>query len=124
MNRVVTLKAETAEFLRGCQQAALGEAMTAARAELSAAAVMPYNTGFLEDAATFADVSAIGEDTAELVSDAAYAANAYFHPEYNFRRDRNANAGAAWFERYQSGEKAGFIQEQYADALRRRLGNK
>lgn len=49
----------------------------------------------------------------------------YFHPEYNFRKTNNPNAGGQWFEEYMNGSKKDFafetFKEFYRQELKRRL---
>ena len=51
--------------------------------------VIPRDTGALQNESTFVDLSDIGQGKAYLVSSTPYARRLYYHPEYNFRTDKN-----------------------------------
>ena len=70
---------------------------------------------------TFVDKT---EDGAVLITGSPQARRLYYHPEYNFQRGKNANAGAAWLEPYISGDKKDFVKTEFAKALKRRIGTK
>jgi hypothetical protein len=53
------------------------------------------------------------------VSTTPYARRLYFHPEYNFRKSNNANAGGKWFEGFLNDD---FVQSAYAALLKRNGG--
>lgn len=40
-----------------------------------------------------------------------YARRLYYNPQYNFRKDKNPNAGGLWFERAKSLHKQKWIRE-------------
>lgn len=42
----------------------------------------------------------------------------YWHPEYNFRKDKNMNAGGFWMQTYLDGEKKDFVKEAYGTFLK------
>ena len=48
-----------------------------------------------------------------------YARRCYFHPEFNFQKTNNANAGAYWFEPYVNGNKKDFIRVTFAEFMKR-----
>lgn len=53
---------------------------------------IPKDTGGLEQS------SVIASGGGEVSWDAPYAKRMYWHPEYNFSKDRNPNARGLWFE--------------------------
>lgn len=57
----------------------------------------------------------------KVVSEAPYARRLYFHPEYNFSKDRNANAGGLWFDPYVSGNKKDFVPNTFARLMRSKM---
>lgn len=80
--------------------------------------VVPFRTGTLKDSVvTFFDTNkaAIGWDT-------PYARRLYFHPEYNFRKDKHANAQGLWLDLWIRGEKKNWLAETYAKILKDRAG--
>ena len=53
-----------------------------------------------------------------VVFDTPYARRLYWHPEYNFRKDKNPNAQGKWMESYLTGENQQFIRDTYAKFLK------
>ena len=72
------------------------------------------SSGALQNRSTFIDGTNIGRYEASIVSDTPYARRLYFHPEYNFYKGENPNAGGAWFEPYISGDKKDYVQKVFA----------
>lgn len=95
------------------------------RKDVQQAETMPYDTGTLQDRSTFVDISQIKDLKAIIASDTPYARRLYFHPEYNFNREHNKNAGGEWFEPYITGEKQDFAQREFEKRMHsgmKRLG--
>lgn len=83
--------------------------------------VMPFESGEMQNNRTFVDTSS--ENEVVIRTTAPQARRLYFHPEYNFQKGKNQNAGGRWFDRYLPGgvdEK--LPAKHYAFNLRRRLG--
>ena len=72
-----------------------GEAL---HTEVVQAQVMPFDTGHLEEDATFVDYSESDKGKVSVVSSTPYARRLYYHPEYDFQKDENPFAGGKWFE--------------------------
>lgn len=85
--------------------------------ELRDRQVMPFDTGNLQNDSTFVDDSQQGK--ASIVSSTPYARRLYFHPEYNYRRTNNGNAGGRWFDSFLNDD---FIEKAYAMLLKQRGG--
>lgn len=83
---------------------------------------MPFDTGNLQNDQTYVDDSKSSEGQVSLVSDTPYARRLYFHPEYNFQRGKNPNAGAGWFDPYIDGDKARKVKEWFKQFVRRNGG--
>ena len=43
------------------------------------------------------------------------------HPEYNFRKNKNKNAGGEWFEPYINGNKKDFAKKKFAKIMKGKL---
>lgn len=84
--------------------------------------LMPFETGNLQNDSTFIDDSQKDRGKASIVSTTPYARRLYFHPEYNFRKNNNANAGGKWFEPYISGSKKKFAENAFAKLYKRNGG--
>lgn len=59
--------------------------------------------GHLQNDSTFVDYSNCKSGKATLVSSTPYARRLYFHPEYNFDKGENPNAGGKWLKDWLSG---------------------
>ena len=74
---------------------------------------MPFDTGNLQNDSTFVDDTQ--KDKVSIVSTTPYARRLYFHPEYNFKRVNNANAGGKWFDSFLNDD---FIVNAYGKLLK------
>lgn len=88
--------------------------------EVLQAQVMPFETGHLQDDATFVDYSQSRQGRVTLVSSAPYARRLYYHPEYNFQTDENPFAGGKWFEPWLPGG----VSQDFAKETFKRLYKK
>ena len=76
--------------------------------------VMPHDTGVMEGISTTIDYSQSKNGTVSIVTQTPYARRMYFHPEYNFRTNKNPNAQGKWLEPWISGEKKDFCKDTYS----------
>lgn len=83
---------------------------------------MPFDTGNLQNDQTYVDDSKSTKGQVSIVSDTPYARRLYFHPEYNFQKGKNPNAGAGWFDPYLDGNKAQQIKEWFKKFVKRNGG--
>ena len=81
--------------------------------DIKTSAVVPKDTSMLEDSA-FVDRTELMNSIARIVFDIPYARRLYWHPEYNFRHDKNPNAKGKWLDDYLYGEKKEFIKDTYS----------
>lgn len=95
------------------QAAAL--AMEAVKTDLVNSQTVPFDTGALQGS-IFAGQFRDGDDVhTTLQTDGPQAQRLYFHPEYNFQRGNNSNAGAAWYAPYLAGgSKERMLEERFA----------
>lgn len=89
---------------------ALVKTADAIKTDVQQSQTMPFKTGALQNRSTFVDNSQAKDFKVSVVSDTPYARRLYFHPEYNFYRLHNKNAGGEWFEPYITGEKQDYAQ--------------
>ena len=113
----VELNVSVLNALDNAQFEALAMTADATLTELRDRQVMPCNTGNLQNGSTFIDDSQRGK--ASIVSSTPYARRLYYHPEYNFRRNNNRNAGAHWFDSFLNDD---FIVNTYAELFKREGG--
>lgn len=96
---------------------ALEMTIEAILSDIKTSAVVPKDTGELERSG-FVDLSDIKNAIVKIVFDTPYARRLYWHPEYNFRQDKNANAQGKWMEAYLTGDKQQFIKDTYSMFLK------
>ena len=99
----------------------LVETADALKSDLMQSQTMPFDTGALQNRGTFVDDSNKNRGQVRVVTDTPYARRLYFHPEYNFRQDKNANAGGMWFEPYINGNKKDFAKNTFAKLMRGKM---
>lgn len=78
--------------------------------EVVQAQVMPFDSGHLEEDATFVDYGDSRHGRVRLVSSTPYARRLYYHPEYDYQTDENPFAGGEWYSPWLKGGK----QEDFA----------
>ncbi|MFW5436355.1 minor capsid protein [Paenibacillus apiarius] len=113
----VVINESAIKQLAEAQKQALEMTGEAVKTDIVTSAVVPKQTGDLERSG-HVDTSGIGQGKVKIVFDTPYARRLYWHPEYNFRTDKNANAQGKWMEKYHAGEKRKFVQETYARLLK------
>ena len=109
----IELNMSVLNILDNAQRQAFEQTADATLTELRDRQVMPFDTGNLQNDSTFIDTSQ--SDKVSIVSATPYARRLYFHPEYNFKRGNNANAGGKWFESFLNDD---FIASAYAKLLK------
>ena len=113
MNQIVWDKREMARL-----EKALGDSMRDVAKSLDKAIkdaqVVPKASGALEDSQ---QVTAT-DDSVSVSYDTPYAKRLYYHPEYNFRHDKNANAKGMWLEEFKDGTR---VVEEYARRLKEKV---
>ena len=115
----IKLDMQAVKKIEDAARAAAHEALEAAYSDLVGSKTMPFDTGDMQNNQTFVDKTDSG---AVLVTGSPQARRLYYHPEYNFQKGKNENAGAKWLEPYISGEKKELVPDEFAKAFKRRLG--
>lgn len=115
MKANVTIKLDKSKIdsLLEIHKKALEMTTEAVLSDIRTSAVVPKETGELERSG-FLDLSEIESSIARIVFDTPYARRMYWHPEYNFRKDKNINAQGKWMEAYLTGDKQQFIKDTYS----------
>ena len=95
-----------------------GEAL---HTEVIQAQVFPFDTGHLQEDATFVDYSRANDGMVTLVSSTPYARRLYYHPEYHFQTKENPNAKGMWYEDWlpggaKTGDASKFFAQFYKKA--------
>lgn len=119
MSSKVTIKLNNSNIntLIEAQKQALEMTVQAILTDIITSAVVPKQTGELERSG-FVDNSQLEKLVVSIVFDTPYARRLYFHPEYNFRTDKNMNAQGLWMQSYIDGDKKDFIKETYTKFLK------
>ena len=93
---------------------ALERTAEALHTEVVQAQVMPFETGHLQEDATFVEYKHSAQGKVSIISSTPYARRLYYHPEYNFQTDENPFAGGEWFKPWlPGGVSAGFAKEAF-----------
>lgn len=119
MSVKVTIKLDQTKIdsLEEASKKAFEMTVEAVLSDIKTSAVVPKDTGELERSG-FVDTSQIDNMVAAIIFDTPYARRLYWHPEYNFRTDKNINAGGKWMQPYIDGDKKDFIKETYMEFLK------
>ncbi|WP_258875342.1 minor capsid protein [Paenibacillus sp. VMFN-D1] len=104
--------------LSNTQIRALVMTADAVKTEVMNAAVVPKQTGELERSGHIDD-SLVQKGRVKLVYDTPYARRLYWHPEYSFRQDKNANARGRWLDDWITGSNSTFAKKAFQELYRR-----
>lgn len=99
----------------------LVETTDALETDLRKSKTMPFDTGNLQNRSGFVDDSKKNKGIVTLAYDTPYVRRLYFHPEYNFQKTKNPNAGGMWFEPYISGNKKNYASKTFAKIMRGKM---
>lgn len=122
MDVKVTLNMPNINAIEDGIKMALLETANAVKTNVRNSQTMPFKTGYLQYDSTFVDGSKINDYKASVITDTPYARRLYFHPEYNFNKEDNPNAGALWFEPYLVGVKEDYCIKVFARFVKGVLG--
>ena len=109
------------KYMKNVCIATLVETADALKSNLQQSQTMPFDSGNLQNRNTFVDASNKTSGIVKVVSDTPYARRLYYHPEYNFQKGKNANAGGMWFQPYVDGSKKDFVSKTFTKLLRGKL---
>ena len=108
--------------LEAAMERAAEKTMEALRGEVISAQVMPYDTGDMQNNATFVDTVTGEKITARLVTGSPQARRLYYHPEYNFQTVNNPNAQGESLQPWSDGARKDFVPETYKKLLKEEAG--
>ena len=121
MNVKVNIKLNNANInkLIEAHSKALEMTADAVLSDIKTSQVVPKDKGATGlEGSGFVDISEIKNLIVRVVFNTPYARRLYWHPEYNFRKDKNPNAQGKWMESYLTGENQQFIRDTYAKFLK------
>ena len=121
MNVKVKLNHKNISYIQKLANEALKKTTEKLLDDVQQSKTMPFDTGELQNRSTFVDDSKKNSGKVSIVSDTPYARRLYFHPEYNFKKDKNPNAGGGWFEPYINGNKKNLVQKTFAMIMKGKL---
>ena len=121
MNVKVKLNHKNIAYVKKLANQALVETANNVKSDLQQSQTMPFYKGELQNRSTFVDDSKKNSEKVSIVSDTPYARRLYFHPEYNFNQDKNAKAGAIWFDPYINGNKKTYVKRTFAKIMKGKL---
>ena len=97
----------------------LEETAESVKTEVIAENVMPFDTGTMQNESMNIDTSNSSRGIVKITVNTPYARKLYYHPEYNFRTDKNPNARGLWFDPWIDGEKKDFAGRAFSELYRR-----
>ncbi|EOU1808313.1 MAG: hypothetical protein E6038_00635 [Clostridium perfringens] len=114
MKAKVTIKLDKSKLntLIEAQKNALEQTTEAILSDIKTSAVVPKDSGELERSG-FVDLSKLDDGITSINFDTPYARRLYWHPEYNFRQDKNTNAQGKWMQSYIDGDNKEFVTDTY-----------
>ncbi|AIY83627.1 hypothetical protein U729_2609 [Clostridium baratii str. Sullivan] len=116
MKLKVTIKLDSSKIntLIKAKNKALEETTEAILSDIKRSAVVPKDSGELERSC-FVDLSRVDDGITSINFDTPYARRLYWHPEYNFRQDKNINAQGKWMQSYIDGDNKEFVTDTYSE---------
>lgn len=114
MKAKVTIKIDKSKLntLIEAQKKALEQTTEAILSDIKTSAVVPKDSGELERSG-FVDLSKLDDGITYINFDTPYARRLYWHPEYNFKQDKNTNAQGKWMQSYIDGDNKEFVTDTY-----------
>ena len=101
----------------------LEQTAEAIHTDLKQSQTMPFRKGILQNTATFVDYTQSRNGKVSIVFNTPYARRLYYHPEYNFSKAENPNAGGKWADEYlKGGKKQNFAVEVFEKLYKRNGG--
>lgn len=99
-------------------QKALVQSMRNLRNDLIQSETMPFDVGEMQNRSTSLDESKKATGRVRLNTDTPYARRLYFHPEYNYSKEKNKNAQGRWLDTYLNGKKKDFVSKEFKRLLK------
>ncbi|MBU5439496.1 minor capsid protein [Tissierella sp. MSJ-40] len=88
--------------------------MEAMKTEINNMQVVPKEIGDLEESA----VVGVEEGKGYISYNTPYARRLYYHPEYDFRQDKNPNAQGRWLDPFIHGDKKAWLTVAFGEFLK------
>lgn len=104
--------------LRDIQEAiepSIQQAVAVVKSDIVSGQVVPKETGELERSVFMKKKS---RSKYRIIYDTPYARRLYWHPEFNFRKDKNQNARGLWLQEYIDGDKKDLFKTAFKARLK------
>ncbi len=116
MSKGLTVKVKMKKFqllkLSKAQLQAFEKTADALKTEINTAEVTPKQTGALEESLKI-ETGKLNKGKLKIMYDTPYARRLYYHPEYNFRTDKNRYAKGLWLDDLLTGARKDFVMDTY-----------
>ncbi|HHV13209.1 MAG TPA: hypothetical protein GXX75_23325 [Clostridiales bacterium] len=122
MHVKVKMNKSAIRTLSQAQITALEQTAKAVKTDVMAANVIPFDEGTLQNESTMIDTSRSKRGHAAISSDTPYARRLYFHPEYNFHKDKNPHAQGRWYDPWINGRKKDLAIKAFRAIYKRLTG--
>ena len=96
----------------------VGIVLEALKTDVSQRQVVPFADGTLKDSVTTGYLEKADHVIGWIGWNTPYARRLYFHPEYNFRKDKHINAMGLWMDFYMNGPGRVWLDEAFVNALK------
>jgi hypothetical protein len=108
--------------LSDAQIIAMEQTAEAVKTDVIVKNVIPFDDGTLQNESTMIDTSESKRGSVTISSDLPYARRLYFHPEYNFSKKNNPNAGGRWYDPWIDGSRKDFAMKTFRTLYKRLTG--
>lgn len=96
----ITLNQEVIDKIKSAATPTLEMTMDALATEIESKQVVPFRDGILKDS----EHHGVVDNKGYISWDTPYARRLYYHPEYNFSKDKHINARGLWCDYWQYGD--------------------
>lgn len=115
------INTKSLKFMHDIAIESLVETADAASTNLKRSKTLPFDTGNLQNRSANVQTKEKDKGVVSITHDTPYARRLYFHPEYNFKKDKNPNAGGMWYEPYINGKKKNYASKAFARIMRGKM---
>lgn len=119
VNVKVELYQDKIRHLQDAIEPSIQQAVEAVKSQIVSDQVVPKEHGDLERSAFMRKKS---RTKYQIVYDTPYARRLYWHPEYNFRTDKNLNAKGIWMQDYVDGDRKDFFKKVFTARFKANTG--
>lgn len=119
VNVKVELYQDKIRHLQDAIEPSIQQAVEAVKSQIVSDQVVPKEHGDLERSAFMRKKS---RTKYQIVYDMPYARRLYWHPEYNFRTDKNLNAKGIWMQDYVDGDRKDFFKKVFRARFKANTG--